>query len=77
MKSKRKGEKLLGWPRISFGFFHKMLQKNLNKLFGQPNVRVRVCVFLSVCGVAPPAAQIMRKKPKNKAPFWEICYLFK
>ena len=28
---------LLGWPKSSFGFFHKMLWKNLNELFGQPN----------------------------------------
>ena len=29
---------VLGWPKSSFGFFHKMVQKNLNKLFGQPNI---------------------------------------
>ena len=28
---------ILGWPKISFGFFHKSLQKNPNKLFGQTN----------------------------------------
>ena len=28
---------LLAWPKGSFGFFHKILQKNLNELFGQPN----------------------------------------
>lgn len=29
---------VLGWPKISFGFFDKMVQKNLNKLFSQPNI---------------------------------------
>ena len=29
--------KLLGWPKSLFGFFHKRLWKNPNKLFGQPN----------------------------------------
>lgn len=29
---------LLGWPRSLFGFFHHILQKNLKKLFGQPNI---------------------------------------
>ena len=27
----------IDWPKCSFDFFHKMLQKNLNKLFGQLN----------------------------------------
>ena len=27
---------VLGWPKSSFGFFCKMLWKNLNELFGQP-----------------------------------------
>ena len=26
----------MGWPKSSFGFFHKMSQKNLNKIFCQP-----------------------------------------
>ena len=30
--------KLLGWPKSSFGFFHNILQKNPNELFGQPNI---------------------------------------
>ena len=29
---------VLGWRKSSFGFFHKMVQKNPNKLFGQPNI---------------------------------------
>ena len=29
----------LGWPKCLFGFFHKTLQKNSNKLFGQPNIK--------------------------------------
>ena len=28
---------ILGWPKRSFGFFHKMLPQNPNELFGQPN----------------------------------------
>ena len=28
----------VGWPKHSFGFFHKLLWANLNKDFGQPSV---------------------------------------
>ena len=28
---------VLGWPKSSFRFFHKMLQTNPNELFGQLN----------------------------------------
>ena len=28
---------VLGWPKVSFGFFCNILWKNLNELFGQPN----------------------------------------
>ena len=28
---------ILGWPKISFGFFCKMLRKNPDELFGQSN----------------------------------------
>ena len=28
---------ILGWPKGLFGFFHNILQKNPNELFGQPN----------------------------------------
>ena len=28
---------VLGWPESSFGFFHKVLRKNLSELFDQPN----------------------------------------
>ena len=31
-------KKILGWPKSSFGFFHKMLLENPNKLFGQPKI---------------------------------------
>ena len=30
--------KILGWPESSFGFFHKMLWKNLNEHFGQHSI---------------------------------------
>ena len=29
-----------GWPKSLFRFFHEMVQKNLNKLFGQPKTEV-------------------------------------
>ena len=29
----------LGWPKSSFGCYHKMFWKNPNELFGQPNTR--------------------------------------
>ena len=35
-KSKNNME-VLGWPKSLVGFFRKMLQKNPNELFGQPN----------------------------------------
>ena len=35
---------ILGWPKSSFGFFHYMVQKNPNELFGQPNSIYRVIV---------------------------------
>ena len=28
----------MSWSKSSFRFFHKILQKNPNKLFGQPNI---------------------------------------
>ena len=28
---------VLGWPTSLFGFFHAILQENLNELFGQSN----------------------------------------
>ena len=30
--------KILGWPKSSFGFFHRILGKNPNEFFGQPNI---------------------------------------
>ena len=30
--------KLLDWPKSSLGFYCKMLWKNLNELFGKPNI---------------------------------------
>ena len=33
---------ILGWPKRSFQFFHKMVQKNSNKLFGQP----KTCTYI-------------------------------
>ena len=31
---------MLGWPKVLFGFFYNILQKNLNELFGQPSSMV-------------------------------------
>ena len=28
---------ILGWPKVSFWYFHKMIWKNLSKPFGHPN----------------------------------------
>ena len=33
------GTKCIGWAKNLFGLFHKMLQKNPNKLFGPPNTQ--------------------------------------
>ena len=35
----RKEKEILCWPKCSFGFLYKMLWKNPNELFGQPNKR--------------------------------------
>ena len=29
---------VLGWPKSSFGFFHNIMQENLNELLGQLHV---------------------------------------
>ena len=34
---------ILGWPNSLFGFFRNILQKNLNKIFGQPNTCLSLC----------------------------------
>ena len=36
--------KVMAWPKSSLGFFHKILQKNLNKLLSQPNI---CCCYLN------------------------------
>ena len=35
----------IGLVKNSNGFFHKMLLKNLNKLFGQPNINTSIYIF--------------------------------
>lgn len=35
LPTKKITDYLLGWPKSLLGFFHKMLQKSLNELFGQ------------------------------------------
>ena len=37
---------LWGWPKSLFGFFHNILQKNANDLFGQPNTNKPVMVSI-------------------------------
>ena len=36
---------MLGWPKVLFGFFNNILQKNLNELFGQPSNVIAVNKF--------------------------------
>ena len=36
---------ILGWPKSLSRFFHKMVQKNLSKLFGQPNTYSCNCIY--------------------------------
>ena len=44
---------VLGWPKSLFRFFCKMLWKNLNELFGQPNI----IVCISPCTMCFPGPQ--------------------
>ena len=44
---------LLGWPKSSFGFFCKMLWKNRNEPFGQPNIKWPPSVHWDVCCLVP------------------------
>ena len=37
IKGEMVANKVLGWPKSSFGFFCNILWKNTNELFGQPN----------------------------------------
>ena len=59
--------KLLGWPKSSFRFARKLLQKKTNKQFGQPNTifpiltsfqasLVAQMVKKSVCNVGDPVS---------------------
>ena len=32
------GVNMLGWLKSSFGLFHSTVWKNVNELFGQPNI---------------------------------------
>lgn len=38
------------WPKVSLGFFPKMLRKNPNELFGQPSIRYGLLFFSSCKG---------------------------
>ena len=48
---------VLGWLKSSFGFFCKMLWKNPDELFGQPNILITVALQYSLKpgSVIPPA----------------------
>ena len=37
---------ILGWPKSSFGFFCNFLQKNMNELFGQPNIKMHEFIVI-------------------------------
>lgn len=41
-------DKVLGWPKSSFEFFQKMLQQNLNELFGQSYIFIFVTALEKV-----------------------------
>ena len=38
LKKKKRKKMILGWPKRSFRFFHKIVWKNPNEYFGQPNI---------------------------------------
>ena len=42
---------ILVWPKSSFGFFRKMLWKNLKELYGQPNISFFKKSVLVFCGI--------------------------
>ena len=37
---------ILGWPKSSFGFLCNFLQKNMNELFGQPNIKMHEFIVI-------------------------------
>lgn len=37
-------EEILGWPKILLGFYNKILWKNRNEIFGQPNINLKFSV---------------------------------
>ena len=37
---------ILGWPNSSFGFSCNILQKNMNELFGQPNIKMHEFIVI-------------------------------
>ena len=39
---------VLGWPKSSFGIFHKLLGENSNERFGQPNAYI---VHICICNI--------------------------
>ena len=43
-KKKDYAKEILHWPQSSFGFFHRMLQKNPNELCGQPNTYIKIYI---------------------------------
>ena len=53
---------ILGWPKSSFRFFHKMLQKNRNELFGQPNI--------SLCKLSFCQGHIHSELPQQLSKAW-------
>ena len=51
---------VLGWPKVSFWYFHKMLQESLNGPFGQPSTLF--FFFPLLCGslVVAPGVSLWR-----------------
>ena len=54
---------ILGWPKSSFRFFHKMLEKNPNKLSGQCNI----LILSFLCSSTRWSASIRAHSPQSTA----------
>ena len=37
---------ILGWPKYFFRFFHNIIQKGPNKIFGPPNISMQAKISL-------------------------------
>ena len=48
-----------------FGFFHKILWKNLNELLGDPNIYIYIYIYIFVCIVLEMEMLLMRDEPRK------------